>query len=124
MTLDRFPEDIRARLEAVRGLIVEIAARTEGVGAVVEEVKWGQPSLATVPRTGTPIRLGVTRSGRAAIFVHCQTTVIADFLAGPGQEPGRTVEVEGNRAVILPDDPADLDRLRPLLRAALTYHLR
>ncbi|MGB0411997.1 MAG: DUF1801 domain-containing protein [Pikeienuella sp.] len=114
---DQFDGDIRARLLAVKDLIHATAKETPGVGAVVEDVKWGQPSFATTPRTGTPIRLGVNKAGAPALFVHCQTTVVADYVAGPGTG----ALIEGNRAVIL---PADLSQLVPLIRAALTYHIR
>lgn len=113
--LDRIDEPACAQLRAVRALILAIAAETPGAGAVVEEVKWGQASFTTRPRTGTPIRLGLTRAGLPALFVHCQTRLVADFLAGPG----RDLSVEGTRAVILPENPA---LLTPLIRAALTYH--
>lgn len=112
---DQFEAPDRARLTEVRDLILVTAAETTQAGNVVEEVKWGQPSFATQPKTGTPIRLGLTKSGEPAMFVHCQTTLVADYVATVGQD----ALVEGNRAVILPDD---LEAIRPLIRAALTYH--
>jgi hypothetical protein len=112
---DQFEDDTRARLGALRDLIHTVASETPDAGAVVEEVKWGQPSYATKPKTGSPMRLGLTKSGEPARVVHCQTTLVADYVAGPGQGAA----VEGTRAVILPDD---LEELRPLIRAALTYH--
>lgn len=113
--LDQFEDEIQTRLGAVRDLIHAVAAETPEAGAIVEEVKWGQPSFATRPKTGSPIRLGLSKTGAPAVFVHCQTTLVADYVAGPGND----AVVEGSRAVIVPDDPDDL---RPLIRAALTYH--
>ena len=113
---DQFEGNARTQLLAVKDLIHATAKETPGVGAVVEEVKWGQPSFATKPRTGTPIRLGVNKAGTAALFVHCQTTIVADYVAGPGVG----AMVEGNRAVVL---PKDISQLVPLIRAALTYHI-
>lgn len=112
---EQFEGPARARLIEMKDLIHAVARDTAQAGTVVEEVKWGQPSFATRPKTGTPIRLGLTKSGAPAMFVHCQTTLVSDYVATVGQD----AVVEGNRAVILPDD---LQALRPLIRAALTYH--
>lgn len=111
------PCNARAWLAPVRALIHQVAAETDAAGVVVEEVKWGQLSLTTKPRTGSPLRLGSLKSGDAALFAHCQTSLISDFAAGPGAG----LRFEGNRAVVIPDD---VDRLRPLIAAALTYHCR
>ncbi len=99
-------------------MIFEVATETPEVGEVTETLKWGQPSYATA--TGTPVRLGVVTSGQPALFVHCQTRVIADARAVFGQELG----FEGNRAVVLPVDAATSDdALRQIIHAALTYRL-
>ncbi|MGI9414318.1 MAG: hypothetical protein ACR2PM_11650 [Hyphomicrobiales bacterium] len=44
---DSYPKQTRDRLLALRGLILDTAARTEGVGALEETLKWGQPSYLT-----------------------------------------------------------------------------
>mgnify|MGYP000722380901 CR=1 FL=1 len=113
--IDQFDGPTKAKLLAVRDMIYEVAAETGAAGKVVEEVKWGQPSFATSPKTGTPIRLGLNKAGAPTLFVHCQTTLVADYVATVGQN----AVVEGNRAVVLPED---IDAIRPLVRAALTYH--
>jgi hypothetical protein len=111
------PSEVQVSLGLIRALIHRIAAETSGAGTVVEEVKWGQLSLTTKPRTGSPLRLGQLKSGEPALFAHCQTTLIADFAAGPGAG----LSFEGRRAAVVPADP---ERLSPLIRAALTYHCR
>ncbi len=98
-----FEDELRPHLLALRQLIFETAATIRDCGEVIESLKWGQPSYATVnPKSGTPIRLGVPKSspGCYALFVPCQTKLIEtireiyrdDFL------------YEGNRAVILRAD--------------------
>lgn len=119
---DRFPDDVRVRLSAVRGLIFDVGRATEGVGEIVETLKWGQPSYATVrPKSGTPIRLGLSKDGRPALLVHCQTRLIAGFR---DQFEDRFA-FEGNRALVLGADPDDeREALAACIRQALTYHLR
>ena len=45
-----YPETLRRRLMALRALIFETAQSTEGVGALEETLKWGQPSYLTAKR--------------------------------------------------------------------------
>lgn len=115
-----FPAEARAGLMALRARIFEVAAATPGVGPVSEELRWGQPAYLT-PETGSgsTIRLGVPKSARFALFVHCRTSLISDFQL----LTGAAWPVEGNRAVLFSevsetDDPA----IRALIRNALTYH--
>ena len=42
---DAYPEPARGRLMALRRLILETAAATEGVGPLEETLKWGQPKI-------------------------------------------------------------------------------
>ncbi|MEM7724392.1 MAG: DUF1801 domain-containing protein [Pseudomonadota bacterium] len=118
---DALPEDARPHLNELRALILKTAAETEGVGPVLETLKWGQPAYLTQQSgSGTTIRLGAARPGLVAIYVHCQTSIIGDFadhFADVGQ-------VEGQRAVHIPTDaPLPVAPLRLLIRHALTYHL-
>lgn len=119
------PDDLRPTLLALRDLILETAAELPQAGVVLETLKWGQPSyLPRRPRVGSTVRLGATKDGtRAALLFHCQTSIIADFKAGPGADAD--IAYDGNRAILL--DPATdvpRDLLRLPIRHALTYHLK
>ena len=107
---DSYPEPARTELLALRDLIFQVA---EGL-PVVEEVKWGQPSYRA-PK-GSPLRLGVTKSGDLALYAICTTTIIETFRQGPGAN----FRFEKNRAVL--PRPDEFDALRPLIAHALTYH--
>ena len=51
--LDGMAPPMRARLKELRGLILETAAKTDGVGALVESLKWGEPAYRPkAPRRG------------------------------------------------------------------------
>jgi len=115
-----FPDEHRELLFTLRAMIFDVARETPEAGALRETLKWGQPSYLTTPRTGTTLRLGV-RGMDAAIFVHCQTTLVESFRALHGD----ALRYEGNRAVLLdPRQPLPATILRRCIRAALTYHRR
>lgn len=116
-----FPPAIRKQLRKLRSLIFETAARTDGVGEIVETLKWGQPSYQTdKPREGTPIRIGPHGDGYA-MFVHCGTSLVATYRELYGDE----LECEGKRAVVFSmQDELPEEIMRHCIALALTYHKR
>ena len=115
-------DDARPRLLSIRDLIFKVAADTDGVGEIVETLKWGQPSYLTVrPKSGSTVRLGVSKDGRPALFCHCQTTLVGEYR----ELYDADFDFEGNRAVILKDEPPlPVAELEHCLALALTYHRR
>ena len=121
---DALPGAARDRLHALRAMIFDVAAESEGVGPVEETLKWGQPAYLT-PQTGSgsTIRLGVPNSIRHdyAMFVHCQTDLTRQFET---HYPG-LFTFEGTRAVLFKaDEPIQTEALRHCMGLALTYHHR
>src|ERR1700677_2408762 len=79
---DAYPEPARSRLMALRRLILEAAAATDGVGALEETLKWGQPSYLTPrSRSGSTIRIDRLKNGGYGLFFNCQTSLIETFRA-------------------------------------------
>lgn len=118
---DAFPPAARETALILRALILDEAAQNDAVGALDETLKWGQPSyLTSATKSGTTLRIGLPKSGGCAIYAHCATTVISSFAEAFA---GLDV-IEGNRAVHFASarDIAP-DRIRLLIRHALTYHL-
>jgi hypothetical protein len=121
---DAYPAGLRTDLLALRQLIFDTARETQGVGPLVETLKWGQPSyLPSRPRVGTTIRIDGLRSrpGAYAMFLHCTTTLVADLRELYADD----LTFEGNRALVLAQG-ARLPRaaLRHAIGMALTYHAR
>lgn len=116
-----FPPPVRATVMALRGQVFAVAAERPEVGPLLETLKWGQPAYLT-PETkaGSTVRLGMAKDGRAAVFVHCQTTILSEFRAVFGD----TFAYDGNRALLV-EPEADLPEapVRGLIARALTYHL-
>ncbi len=119
-----YPPALQDRLLRLRDLIFETAAATEGVGALQEALKWGQPSYLT-PRSksGTTIRIDAVKSepGRYALYVHCQTNLVSSFR----EMYPDALTCEGNRAILFDaQDPVPEEVLRHCIALALTYHAR
>lgn len=117
---DDFEPKVGAALLELRELVFVVAAEIDRLAGVEESLKWGQPSYAPKPKTGTPIRLGLTKSGDPTLLVHCQTSLVADLEA----DNAHGLRTTDNRAVILPEHGVmDHPGLRGFVRAALTYHI-
>ncbi len=116
-----FDRAARSSLLAARHLILSMTDKLDRVSSIEESLKWGQPSYAPVPKTGTPIRLGVTKTGAPTMFVHCQTTLVSDLEA----DNAHGLKTIDNRAVLLPSgDLADHPGLLNFVRLAFTYHVK
>ena len=119
-----YPDDVRGVLHALRRLILDVAARTPGVGPLSETLKWGQPSYLTVESgSGSTVRIDrVKNGGRAcAIYFHCQTDLVETFRR---LYPER-LHFEGDRAILLDAaEPLPTTELAHCVALALTYHAR
>ncbi len=119
---DRYPAAMRPKLAALRQLIFETAAGTEGVGRLTETLKWNEPAyLTAASKSGSTIRIGWKRSApdRYAIYFHCGTTLIDSFRTlFPGE-----FRFEGNRAIMFEaSDRVPEGPLSTCIAMALTYH--
>ena len=121
---DRYPAGIRDRLLALRELIFDVAASTEGVGRIEETIKWGEPAYATTESgSGSTIRIDWKKSAplQYAMYFHCRTTLVSTF---------RTMfphdfKFQGNRAIVFGEsDELPADALALCIEASLTYRLK
>jgi hypothetical protein len=121
---DALPPAARERLAQLRALIFETAAATPGVGPITETLKWGEPAYLTeATKSGSTIRLGVTRSDppRCAVYLNCKTTLVEEYRAAFSD----VFAFEGARAVLLdPETPLPRHALAHAIAMALAYHRR
>ncbi|MBV9559896.1 MAG: DUF1801 domain-containing protein [Bradyrhizobium sp.] len=119
---DACPRPVKARLLALRRLILDTAGQTDGVGAIEEALKWGQVSyLTSESRSGSTIRIDQVKStaGRTAVYFHCQTNLVETF-----RELYPHLRYGGNRSILLDaNDELPEAELRHCVALALTYHL-
>jgi Domain of unknown function (DU1801) len=117
-----YPIVLRDKLLSLRQLIFETASATDGVGKLEETLRWGQPSYLTAQTgSGTTIRIDQVKSARDqyALYVHCQTNLIATFR----ELYPRQFRFDGARSIVF--DSADQfpePELRHCVALALTYH--
>ena len=117
-----YPAPVRARLLVLRELIFATAASTEGVGAIEEALKWGEPAyLTTQSKSGSTIRLGWKKSAPAqyAIYFNCNTTLVDTFRSIFPHD----FVFDGSRALVF-EQSATLpaDAVAFCIASALTYH--
>jgi hypothetical protein len=118
-----YPAPLRARLLVLRGLILDTAKATEGVGPLQEALKWGQPSYLTAEtKSGSTIRIDQVKSAanQYAVYFHCQTDLVETFRALYPSE----LRYGGSRSILLNvEDQLPEPALRHCVALALTYHL-
>jgi len=117
-----YPKRVRAKLLALRRLILDTAKTTHGVGPLEEALKWGQVSyLTSESKSGSTIRIDQVKSEpeRYALYFHCQTSLVETF-----RQLYPELAYGGNRCILLDASrPLPNDALRHCVALALTYHL-
>ena len=116
---DSYPEPMRKKMLRLRHIVFEAAAETEGVAAVEETLKWGEPSYLT--KDGSTIRMDWKRKSphHYALYFNCNTSLVATFK----KIYGDVFKFEGNRAIVFGEnDELPIDELRHCVSIALTYH--
>ena len=117
-----YPPAIRRKLLALRELIFEVAASTDGVGKREETLKWGEPAYVTEQsKSGSTVRIAWKKSSpkNYAMYFHCQTNLVETFRRLFPSD----FKFEGNRAIVFHEfDEAPTEALSSCIAAALTYH--
>ena len=121
---ENYPDPIRKKMMALRQLIFDTAAQTEGVGALSEELKWGEPAYLTpVTRSGSTIRIDwkLRDPDHVAMFFICNTNLISTFKAIYPDE----LTFMGNRGIVFGlHEAIPTEAVSHCISLALTYHLR
>lgn len=121
-TYASYPIAIRRHVLALRDLVLDVAAKTPGVGPLEESLKWGEPAFVTAQsKSGSTVRIAWKKSqpGQYAMYFNCQTTLVDSFKT---MFPA-AFKFEGNRALVFEEggDVAEA-ALRICVAMALTYH--
>lgn len=116
-----YPERLRQKLLFLRQLILETASETEGVGAVEETLKWGEPSY--VSKGGSTVRMDWKEKNphQYAMYFHCKTKLVDTFKELYSDK----FRFEGNRAIVFHEgDEIPIEELKHCIALSLTYHSR
>jgi hypothetical protein len=121
---EAYPPKIRRKLIALRRMIFDTAASTQGVGKLEETLRWGEPAYITAEsRSGSTIRIDWKKAKptQYAMYFNCQTSLIDTFRSLFPSD----FKFEGNRALIFEqDDAVPVKALKFCIAASLTYHHR
>ena len=105
-------------------MILKAAAETEGVGRLIETLKWGEPAyLPARPKVGSTVRIDALKGSteRYAAFFHCQTNLLATFR----ELYPKDFMFEGERALLFSvDGKMPSAPFKHCVALALTYHQR
>lgn len=116
-----YPQRMRQKLLLLRQIVLDTASETEGVGAVEETLRWGEPSY--VSKDGSTVRIGWKEKypHQYAMYFHCKTKLVDTF-----KELHRDkFKFEGNRAIVFAeDDEIPIEELKHCIVLSLTYHSR
>jgi hypothetical protein len=120
---DSFDPPVRHRLLVLRALIFAVASKTEGVGPLVETLKWGQPGYLTAKtKSGATIRISTddTFGPGIALYVSCNSNLVDDWRYRYPE-----LKLRGNRSLHLRDgETIETPALCHCIALALTYHRR
>ena len=114
-----YPDDFREKLLSLRELIFETAQEIDGVGALEETLKWGEP--AYLAKGGSTIRIGwkKSRPGQYAMYFNCNSALVDTFKELYGAE----FDYEGNRAIVFQqNDDVAARELKHCIALSLRYH--
>jgi len=111
---DAYGPAVRSRMLALRRMVFDAAADLDL--DVVEALRWGEP--AYLCKRGSTLRMDSKSPDRCALYVNCQTKLIAEFRSRYAD----TLNFEGARAVQLPmSTPLPEAALRDCISLTLTY---
>ena len=116
---DSYPEPIRKKMMRLRQLVLDTALETEGVDALEETLKWGEPRYLT--KGGSTIRMDWKDStpDQYAMCFNCNTSLVNTFKAVYGD----VFTFEDNRAIAFGEiDELPVNALKHCISLALTYH--
>ena len=114
-----YPQSIRWKMMRVRQLVLDTASETEGVNALEETLKWGEPSYLTTGGSTLRIDWKAKAPDQYAMYFNCNTSLVTTFKGLYGD----LFTFEGNRAIVFGEnDELPVDELKHCVSLALTYH--
>ncbi len=116
-----FPALCVNNLKELRALILDVQDENPEIGELSEVLRWGQISYLTEQTgSGSMIRLGVSKSGKPAMFFHCGTSLVETFRA----QYTDVFDFEGNRALVVTGPLSEsTGEIKHCVHQALTYKL-
>jgi hypothetical protein len=115
-----YPDEIKAKLDYLRNLIIETASENETIKEIEETLKWGEPSYLV--KKGSTIRIDWKSKtpNQYAMYFKCTSKLVPTFR----EVYGNLFKYENNRAILFNiNDEIPKKELKECIALALTYHL-
>ena len=116
---DQYPKNVRPKLLHLRKLVLEAASAIEGLHALEETLKWGEPSYLT--KHGSTVRIDWKEKNpeQFAIYFKCTSQLVPTFKKIYKNQ----FKFEDSRAIIFdPGEKIPESELKHCITLALTYH--
>ncbi len=116
---DNYPDPVKNKMLVLRKLVIETATEIEGISALEETLKWGEPSYLT--KNGSTIRMDwkSKKPEQYAMYFKCTSRLVETFKKLFKND----FDFEGNRAIVFGlEDEIPTKALKNCIKAALTYH--
>lgn len=116
---ESYPKAIKPKMDYLRNLIVETAKETNGIEALEETLKWGEPSYLV--KKGSTIRIDWKPKSpdQYAIYFKCTSKLVSTFR----EVYSDLFKYEKNRAILFDiNDKVPKQKLKACIKSALTYH--
>ncbi len=117
---ESYPGEVRSKMLALRGLVLDVAADSGKLHILEETLKWGEPSYLV--KGGSTIRMDwKASSNQYALYFNCNSRLVESFK----EIYGDVFTYEGKRAIVFDlNDPLPVSELRYCLLLAMEYHKR
>ncbi len=116
---DTYPENVREKMDHLRKLVLETAAKTETITQLEETLKWGEPSYIT--KQGSTLRMDWKPKApdQYALYFQCTSKLVPTFKMLYKD----TFNFQGSRAIVFGlEDKLPEKALKDCIKATLTYH--
>ena len=116
---NNYPESVREKMQFLRQLVIETAEETDGVEALEETLKWGEPSFVT--KNGSTLRMDWKERtpGQYAMYFQCSSRLVDTFRMVFSHQ----FRYEGKRAIVFQlNEKIPVQELKECIKASLIYH--
>jgi len=117
--INSYPKAAAKKLNHLRKIILATAKETEGITAMEETLKWGEPSYLV--KKGSTIRMDwkEKKPDQYAVYFKCTSKLVNTFK----EVYKDTFKYETTRAIVFGmEDDVPEEELKNCIRMALTYH--
>ncbi|WP_232825773.1 DUF1801 domain-containing protein [Algoriphagus litoralis] len=114
-----YPEQVRAKMNFLRDLVIETAREDEQLDVLEECLKWGEPSF--VCKHGSTLRMDWKSKipDQYALYFKCTSRLVETFR----EVYGDLFRYEGNRAILFNlDQNIPVREVKACIKATLRYH--